>query len=176
MLGAPMRKLITKLAIGIVMVGLSNNFKLTALESDKDQQVIWSADGNSAMRITEDRRILEMSNNVIVNQGTLEIRGDRAIFEYEASTNVLKQVQVFGQPVRYQQQLDGDESSVSGVSDSLILSINDFDETILELIGNAQIESPSSTIKCNSIIYLVNRDLIREAAGPCEGALGAQQN
>ena len=59
---------------------------------------------------------------------------------------------------------------------SLILSINDFDETILELIGNAQIESPSSTIKCNSIIYLVNRDLIREAAGPCEGALGAQKN
>ena len=117
-----------------------------------------------------------MSNNVIVNQVTLEIRGDRAIFEYEASTNVLKQVQVFGQPVRYQQQLDGDESSVSGVSDSLILSINDFDETILELIGNAQIESPSSTIKCNSIIYLVNSDLIREAAGPCEGALGAQQN
>ena len=156
MLGAPMRKLITKLAIGVVMVSLSNNFKLDALESDKDQQVIWSADGNSAMRITEDRRILEMSNNVIVNQGTLEIRGDRAIFEYEASTNVLKQVQVFGQPVRYQQQLDGDESSVSGVS--------------------AQIESPSSTIKCNSIIYLVDRDLIREAAGPCEGALGAQQN
>ena len=125
MLGAPMRKLITKLAIGIVMVSLSNNFKLKALESDKDQQVIWSADGNSAMRITEDRRILEMSNNVIVNQGTLEIRGDRAIFEYEASTNVLKQVQVFGQPVRYQQQLDGDESSVSGVSDSLILSVKD---------------------------------------------------
>ena len=90
MLGAPMRKLITKLAIGIVMVSLSNNFKLKALESDKDQQVIWSADGNSAMRITEDRRILEMSNNVIVNQGTLEIRGDRAIFEYEASTNELK--------------------------------------------------------------------------------------
>ena len=48
MLGAPMRKLITKLAIGVVMVSLSNNFKLKALESDKDQQVIWSADGNSA--------------------------------------------------------------------------------------------------------------------------------
>ena len=138
-----MRKLITKLAIGVVMVSLLSNYKLNALESDKDQQVIWSADGNSAMRITEDRRILEMSNNVIVNQGTLEIRGDRAIFEYEASTNVLKQVQVFGQPVRYQQQLDGDESSVSGVSDSLILSINDFDETILEPVSYTHLTLPT---------------------------------
>ena len=106
----------------------------------------------------------------------MEIKGDRAIFEYEASTNELKQVQVYGTPVLYQQNLDGDGSLVSGVSDSLIFSINDFEETILELIGNAKIESPSSTISCSSIIYVVERDLIRDAAGPCEGALGAQQN
>jgi len=27
-----------------------------------------------------------------------------------------------------------------------------------------------------SIVYVVEKDLIREAAGPCEGALGAQKN
>ena len=171
-----MKKLITSIAISAVIVGTFGNFKLIALESNSNQQVTWSADGNSNMRIVENSRILEMTINVIVNQGSLEIKGDRAIFEYEASTNELKQVQVYGTPVLYQQNLDGDGGLVSGVSDSLIFSINDFEETILELIGNAKIESPSSTISCSSIIYVVERDLIREAAGPCEGALGAQQN
>ena len=171
-----MKKLITSIAISAVIVGTFGNHKLIALESDSKQQVTWSADGNSNMRIVENSRILEMAINVIVNQGSLEIKGDRAIFEYEASTNELKQVQVYGTPVLYQQNLDGDGGLVSGVSDSLIFSINDFEETILELIGNAKIESPSSTISCSSIIYVVERDLIREAAGPCEGALGAQQN
>ena len=171
-----MKKLITSIAISAVIFGTFDNLKLIALESNSKQQVTWSADGNSNMRIIENSRILEMTTNVIVNQGSLEIKGDRAIFEYEASTNELKQVQVYGTPVLYQQHLDGDGSLVSGVSDSLIFSINDFEETILELIGNAKIESPSSTISCSSIIYVVERDLIREAAGPCEGALGAQQN
>ena len=171
-----MKKLITSIAISAVIFGTFDNLKLIALESNSKQQVTWSADGNSNMRIVENSRILEMTNNVIVNQGSLEIKGDRAIFEYEASTNELKQVQVYGAPVLYQQNLDGDGSLVSGVSDSLIFSINDFEETILELIGNAKIESPSSTISCSSIIYVVERDLIRDAAGPCEGALGAQQN
>ena len=171
-----MKKLITSIAISAVIFGTFDNLKLIALESNSKQQVTWSADGNSNMRIIENSRILEMTTNVIVNQGSLEIKGDRAIFEYEASTNELKQVQVYGTPVLYEQNLDGDGSLVSGVSDSLIFSINDFEETILELIGNAKIESPSSTISCSSIIYVVERDLIRDAAGPCEGALGAQQN
>ena len=159
-----MKKLITSIAISAVIFGTFDNLKLIALESNSKQQVTWSADGNSNMRIIENSRILEMTTNVIVNQGSLEIKGDRAIFEYEASTNELKQVQVYGTPVLYQQNLDGDGSLVSGVSDSLIFSINDFEETILELIGNAKIESPSSTISCSSIIYVVERDLIRDAA------------
>ena len=176
MFGVSMKKLVTSIAISAVVTSLFSSLKLTALESDSKQQVTWSADGNSNMRILENSRILEMTTNVIVNQGSLEIKGDRAIFEYEASTNELRQVQVYGTPVLYQQQLDGDESLVAGFSDSLIFSINDLEETILELIGNAKIESPSSTISCSSIVYIVERDLIREAAGPCEGALGTQQN
>ena len=176
MFGVSMKKLVTSIAICVAIVSIFGSSQLIALESDSKQQVTWSADGNSNMRILDDSRILEMTTNVIVSQGSLEIKGDRAIFEYEASTNELRQVQVHGTPVLYQQQLEDNENLVSGVSDSLIFSINDFNETILELIGNARIESPSSTISCSSIVYVVERDLIREAAGPCEGALGAQQN
>ena len=169
-----MKKSVTKFFFSFIIISLFINLGVIALESDREQQVTWSADGNSTMQIIENRRILEMTTNVIVNQGSLEIKGDQAIFEYEASTNELKKVQVYGSPVTYEQQLDKDESMVSGVSDSLILSNNNFEETVLEFFGNAKIQSPSSTISCKSIVYVVEKDLIREAAGPCEGALGTQ--
>ena len=169
-----MKKSVTKFFFSFIIISLFINLGVIALESDREQQVTWSADGNSTMQIIENRRILEMTTNVIVNQGSLEIKGDHAIFEYEASTNELKKVQVYGSPVTYEQQLDKDESMVSGVSDSLTLSNNNFEETVLELFGNAKIQSPSSTISCKSIVYVVEKDLIREAAGPCEGALGTQ--
>ena len=171
-----MKKSVISLVSSLAIIAPFSNIQLYALESDREQQVTWSADGNSTMQIIENLRILEMTTNVIVNQGSLEIKGDQAIFEYEASTNELRKVQVYGNPVTYQQQLDMDYNTVSGFSDSLTLSNNDFEETILELDGNAKIQSPNSTISCQSIVYVVEKDLIREAAGPCEGALGTQKN
>ena len=171
-----MKKSVISLVSSLAIIAPFSNIQLYALESDREQQVTWSADGNSTMQIIENLRILEMTTNVIVNQGSLEIKGDQAIFEYEASTNELRKVQVYGNPVTYQQQLDMDYNTVSGFSDSLTLSSNDFEETILELFGNAQIKSPNSTISCNAIVYIVEKDLIREAVGPCEGALGAHKN
>ena len=171
-----MKKSVTSVVSSFAIIGLFISIQPNALESDREQQVTWSADGNSTMQIIENLRILEMTTNVIVNQGSLEIKGDQAIFEYEASTNELRKVQVYGSPVTYQQQLDKDQNMVSGFSDSLTLSNNDFEETILELDGNAKIQSPNSTISCQSIVYVVEKDLIREAAGPCEGALGTQKN
>ena len=171
-----MKKSVTSVVSSFAIIGLFFSIQPNALESDREQQVTWSADGNSTMQIIENLRILEMTTNVIVNQGSLEIKGDKAVFEYEASTNELRKVKVYGNPVTYQQQLDTDDSGVSGFSNSLTLSSNNSEETILELFGNAKIHSPNSTISCNSIIYIVEKDLIREAAGPCEGALGAQKN
>ena len=49
---------------------------ISGLESDKDQQVLWSSDGDSTMTIQGNIRVLEMSANVRVTQGTLEILGD----------------------------------------------------------------------------------------------------
>ncbi len=147
---------------------------LNALESDKSKQVIWSSDGGSTMTIMGDFRVLEMDRNVVVTQGSLEILGDRAIFEYIASTNELRKVTVHGEPVNYQQQLNENGQIVSGSSKTLIFYTNDLDETVLELQGSANIESPDSTVSCNSIIYIVDQDLIREAVGPCQGALSSK--
>ena len=159
-----------------VCLGIILQPSVSALESDGDQQVIWSSEGDSTMSIQGNMRILEMSANVRVTQGTLEILGDEAIFEYEANSNELKKVTVSGSPVRYQQQLDEDGALVKGTSDTLIFYTDELDETILELLGNANIESPDSTMRCEAIVYISDRDLIREATGPCQGTLSSQPN
>ncbi len=171
-----MNRRLTSLAKITLSLGVLLPLSLAALESDKDQQVLWSSDGDSTMNIEGDTRILEMSENVRVTQGSLEILGNEAVFEYQVSSNELTRVTVHGTPVRYQQQLDEEGTLVIGTSDTLMFYSDELDETILELIGNANIESPDSTMSCAAIIYISDRDLIREATGPCQGTLSSQQN
>ena len=160
----------------LVCISLSTGFVMS-LESDKNQRVLWSSDGDSTMSVEGNTRILGMTENVKVTQGTLEILGNEAIFEYTASTNELTRVTVRGTPVHYQQQLDEDGSIVVGTSNTLLFYTDETtNETILELIGNADIQSPDSTMSCEAIIYIANRDLIREATGPCEGTLSTARD
>ena len=143
-----------------------------ALESDQSQQVRWSADGDSTMRIEENTRILEMSTNVNVTQGTLEIIGNEAIIELNAATNEFQRVTVHGTPVHYQQQLDEDGAIVKGTSETILFYVDSLtEETIIELIGDANIESPDTTWSCVSITYIVEQNLIPNSIGPCAGSL-----
>ena len=143
-------------------------------EAAEEEPVQWSADGELNVTIEGNRRILNMADNVRVTQGSLDIIGDTAVFEYTIDTQELVRVTVNGTPVEYQQELEGDEGTVTGTSDTLILYSDEItNESIIEMIGNAFIQSPTSTMNCASIIYITERDLIREAEGPCEGALSS---
>ena len=147
-----------------------------ALESDKLAAVAWQAEGNSTMTIEGDTRTLTMEDRVIVTQGSLRISGDKAIFEYAVATNELTRITVYGSPVNYRQTLsEEDGSGVIGESTTLQLySDEQTNESIVELTGDASIESPDSSMNCANIVYLVDLDLIREAAGPCTGSLSNQ--
>lgn len=148
-----------------------------ALESDGRQEVKWSADGGSTMRIEGNTRILELADNVNVTQGTLQVTGDEAVFEYDVETNVLLRVTVQGQPVNYRQQLDDEGAEVTGQSQTLLYYEDDEGGGIvLELIGDAVIASPDTTMNCAAIVYLADQDLIREAQGPCQGSLRPGDN
>lgn len=146
----------------------------TALEADKKQELVWSADGSSRMSITGETRFLEMSENVKMTQGTLQISGDEATIEYNISTNEILKVTVIGNPVHYQQQLNSDDGVVTGSSKTISLYTDEDDgSTVVELIGEAIIESPTSNIMCNAIVYIADQDLIREAPGPCTGVFNS---
>lgn len=147
------------------------------LESDKQQGIQFSSDGGSTMSTSGDVRTLEMKTNVKVTQGTLQIRGDEAIFEYKARSNEVDRVTVHGSPVQYQQQLDEAGGMVTGTSDTLLLYTDPATgETVLELIGSANITTPDSSMKCASITYLADLNIIRDAPGPCEGVFNSPPN
>ncbi len=137
--------------------------------------VDWSADGNSSMRLEGDLRIFSMQDNVRVRQGTLSINGDEAVFEYSASSNELLKVTVVGTPVNYEQQAES--GTVTGSSETIILYREETtQETVLEFLGDAVVNSADSSMHCQAIIYLADQELIREATGPCQGTLNSSNN
>lgn len=160
------------LLLGFAALTLSSN--AFSLVTDKQEKVTWEAAGNSTMTVDSGLRTLTLEDSVIVTQGSLRITGDRAIFEYAVDSNELNRITVFGSPVGYSQQLSADGENVAGTSKELRLySDKTTSESIVELIGDAAITSPDSTMNCVAITYLVDLDLIREAKGPCNGSLSS---
>ena len=78
--------------------------------------------------------------------------------------------------MNYSQTLSNDGSSVTGTSTSLALYSDAAAQSIIELKGNASLNSPDSAMNCAAIVYLVDLDLIREATGPCSGSLDNTAN
>lgn len=144
-----------------------------ALESDKDQDVAYTADGNLRMRNEDNRRIVTMNNNVKVTQGSLQITGDMAIFEYDLTTKALLKVTVSGSPARYRQQLDAEGDLVQGDSETIHYSTGS--ETIIEFIGEASLRQPGTITSCVAIKYFADTELF-ETTGPCSGVLSSQSN
>ena len=145
------------------------------MAAQSQSPVNWSADGELLVTIENNRRILRMRDNVKISQNSMNISGSSAIFEYTLDTQELLRVTVLGTPVRYTQASESSAEPVTGESDTLIFYDDELTEdTIVEMIGNAFIKSPSSTMNCASIIYVTERDLVREAVGPCQGALTSQ--
>lgn len=142
-----------------------------SLEADKDQELVWSTDGPSHMSNEGGIRLMEMSDNVIITRGSMEIRGDTAVIETIISSGEVSKVTVVGTPVYYQQQLDSSDEPVKGSSNSISFYTDESDGTsVVELIGQAVIESPTSNFKCSAIVYIAEQDLIRDTVGPCSGA------
>ena len=155
----------------IIILGCLSTTNSFSLEADKNQELLFSADGGSHMSIEGENRLLEMSNNVIITRGTMIIRGDNATIRSLISTGEVSKVTVVGTPVYYEQQLDANDERVKGSSNSISFYTDDDDgASVVELIGEAVIKSPTSNFKCSAIIYIAEQDLIRDTKGPCSGA------
>ena len=159
------------LRLAVIIIGCLSSTSSISLEADKDQELLFSADGGSHMSIEGDIRLMEMSDNVIITRGTMVIRGDTATIESIISSGEVSKVTVLGTPVYYEQQLDSNDEPVKGSSNSISFYTDEGDgSSVVELIGEAVIESPTSNFKCSAIVYIAEQDLIRDTQGPCSGA------
>lgn len=144
-----------------------------ALEADKDQPVTYESEGGLKMREEGNSRIITMEQDVIVTRGSLKITGDKAIFEYDLTTDELLKVTVNGSPAHYQQQLDASEDLVLGDSEIIYYTSNI--ETIIEFVGDANLRQPGTTTNCVAIKYFADTELF-ETTGPCSGVLSSHAN
>ena len=159
------------LRLAVIIIGCLSSTSSISLEADKDQELLFSAQGGSHMSIEGDIRLMEMSDNVIITRGTMVIRGDTATIESIISSGEVSKVTVLGTPVYYEQQLDSNDEPVKGSSNSISFYTDEGDgSSVVELIGEAVIESPTSNFKCSAIVYIAEQDLIRDTPGPCSGA------
>lgn len=159
------------LLITLACLSITNSF---SLEADKDQELVWSTDGPSHMSNEGGIRLMVMSDNVIITRGSMEIRGDTATIETIISSNEVSKVTVVGTPVYYQQQLDSSDEPVKGSSNSISFYTDESDgATVVELVGEAVIESPTSNFKCSAIVYIAEQDFIRDTVGPCSGVFNS---
>jgi lipopolysaccharide transport protein LptA len=167
-------------AFTVLSVAISSFSSLTyAAENNSSallkEKVSWSADGNSTMNIVNGIRLLNLNDNVRVTQGSLVILGDTAVLEYDEPTRELIRVTVHGTPVRYSQDLDTAGGSVKGNSNTIVMfSQDNTGETVVELTGDAHIESPDTTLNCAAIVYLPALDLVPNTTGPCVGSFSQE--
>jgi len=141
----------------------------SAREQITDEQTIeWSADGDSSMSTVDGARNLRMTRNVVITQGSLEIRGDEALLAYGVMSNELDRVTVQGAPARYRQELDNGET-VTGSGSTIVFRTDEDGNAVIEIIGSAEITSLDMNARCESIVYVAETGLIR-ASGNCAGA------
>jgi len=153
----------TSLAVAICLVYMLG---ASALEADKDQDIVYSSLGRSTSRMEGDVRIVTLEDDVKVTQGTLEITGDNAVFESEPGSSAIRQVTVSGAPAKYRQQLDNDGEYVEGESASIYYYVEG--EPIVEFVGEATLRSNNNILSGASIKYFTD-SRFTETTGPCEG-------
>lgn len=125
-----------------------------AIAQDYTQQIQIDADNLSSQK----ENVLTYSDNVIITQGTIEIRADK--LEIDASAGKGSEVySVFGKPVRYSQQLDGKQVNAFA-SEMRYEPAN----RLLTLSGDAELMQSGSQVKASTIKYNVETQEINAAS------------
>lgn len=161
-----------QLLFGAVVAAMLFSLRpLYGLESDKEQNVIYSSSGNSTSLVEGNTRIITIEGDVMVTQGTLQITGDKAIFERSLDSNTINRITITGTPATYQQQLEADGALVQGRSDTILYY--EEGEPVIELVGAANLQQHNDVLNCASVKYYTDSGTTLYT-GPCSGVLSPQ--
>ncbi|MDZ4298973.1 MAG: lipopolysaccharide transport periplasmic protein LptA [Moraxellaceae bacterium] len=140
-----------------MVIGLTLPTTAIALPADRNQQVEITA--NNA-RFDERAGEAVYRGNVLVKQGTMEVRGDSLILNVD-DKGALTLARTIGKPARFQQQIDPSKGLVKGEANEVIFDNRDGSVT---LTGNAVLRQDNASFSGPRIVYSTTRKQI-EASG-----------
>lgn len=119
-----------------------------ALESDRSKPIEIEADQGT---LDQKNQVTVFSGNVIIKQGTLNIRAGNVRVSRDKSGQ--QHIQASGSPVRFGQQLDG-AGNKGGQIDGQANNVDYSSATgVVKLSGNAQVQRGGDRVQGNTIIY-----------------------
>ncbi len=126
---------------------------VSALSTDREQPATIEAD-----EVEFDFRtgVRTYTGNVIVEQGTLRITGDKLIVKYKEEA--MESATAWGNPAVFRQRPDGKDADVIGEGKKILLDQNG---NTLTLITNARLTQGPDTARGDVIVYDMSTDKLR---------------
>lgn len=136
-----------------------------ALESDRSQPIEIEADQGS---LDQGNQVTTFSGNVIIKQGTLNIRAGSVRVSRDSKGQQL--MNATGSPVRFSQTLDGNKGTVNGQANRVEYSSA---TGIVKLTGNAKVQRGGDRAEGASITYNTRTEVYNVSGS--KGASGKQR-
>ena len=149
----------TSISVLFLSLGLLGLGSVSA--ADTDQPIEISAD--SAMR-EEPSGKTTYRGDVVLTQGSLEIRADSLVFSFDSDKTTL--IIAKGNPATLKQQSGNADTSVD--ASAAMIEYHEKNERV-RLIGNAKILQDDAVIEGNTIEYLVGSQRVMAAGSPETG-------
>jgi len=122
-----------------------------ALSTDRDQPAQIEADDTE---IDFRTGVRTLTNNVLVVQGTLRVKADKLVANYNKQGDLVKAV-ADGSLARFKQRPDDQPNDVEGWAKKIIV---DYPTNTITLIGKAALKQGASTATGNTIVYNMETD------------------
>ncbi|WP_444930005.1 lipopolysaccharide transport periplasmic protein LptA [Microbulbifer sp. SSSA002] len=133
-----------------------------ALPDDRTQKISVGSDSMSADRANH---LVVYSDNVVITQGSLQIRADRVEVHFTESDEISRVVAV-GRPAHFQQKILESQEPVKARADRIEYAISSEE---LQLIGEAYIDRDGNTLTAEKIDYDLATEQMSARSQPGQG-------
>lgn len=143
------------LLVGLGLIaGLAHSASSMALSTDRDQPAQIESDDTF---IDFKTGVRTLTNNVLVVQGTLRIKADKLVTNYNKQGELVKAV-ADGSLARFKQRPDNKPDDIEGWAKKISF---DYPTNTVTLTGKAALKQGESTATGNKIIYNMATDQLR---------------
>lgn len=135
-----------------------------ALQSDQKQPIEIQADNGM---LDQGRQVTVFSGNVIVKQGSIDIRASK--IEVARTAEGTQVMTATGAPVTFKQQLDGGKGLVNGQAQKVTYQSA---SGLITLSGNAKVQRGGDLVQGNSITYNTQTEIYTAAGNKAASGNG----